>query len=43
MNIWLWAWKSGDQPVTLPVFTEVTFSCLPFAPPIYGFRKLSIY
>lgn len=25
MNTWLWAWKSGHQPVTLPKFTEVSF------------------
>lgn len=43
MNTWLWAWKSGHQPVTLPKFTEVTFSCLPSPPGIYGFRKLSIF
>lgn len=31
-NIWLQSCKSGQQPVTLSVFAEVTCSCLPFAP-----------
>lgn len=35
MEIWA-------QPVTLPIFTEVIFSCLSFVSHIYGSGKLSI-